>query len=500
MNALKLLLLTLFMIIPISNGSGGGDKSSSSIEGLWITTEETSSRFLSGTQKILLRIHTDSNKKWTVRGVFLWNGDYQSEWKLVNMHYDTISHRITILDEDSDTLKCIMDAKNDRLIGAVYLQSKTKNSLNFLRASNNLESRLFHPRLPDIHGNIYCGYNNPEQLDDGIETTSIYDENIDTLSVIKLIKDIINQKYGRMESILILKDNKLILEEYFYGYHRAHLHKIYSCTKSITSLLFGMVLERNKQIDLNQSIFSFFSEYDSLKTSAKERITLKHILTMTSGLQWHEYPKEMYELSDRIKYVLSRPIEAKPGKKFLYNSGGSIVIGGVITSFVGKQVKAFADKFLFGPLGITNYVWKTYKNGDLEYWNGLQLLPRDMAKIGLLVLNDGRWQNKQIVSKEWIRESTRPHVRESDYFNYGYQWWHRSQHNHQWWKEPHSASSEEHDMVIALAWGGQYIMVIKDLNLVVVTTASDYDDGNKARSKFPMVIEEIVPIFEDARL
>ena len=123
-----------------------------------------------------------------------------------------------------------------------------------------------------------------------------------------------------------------------------------------------------------------------------------------------------------------------------------------------------------------------------------------MAKIGLLVLNDGIWGNQQLVSKEWIRESTKPQVPESKFFDYGYQWWHRSRNTLQWWKEPNSVSQEEHDLVTALGHGGQYIMIIRDLNLVIVTTASDFENGKLARSKIPMVIEEIIPIFEGKSL
>ena len=117
-----------------------------------------------------------------------------------------------------------------------------------------------------------------------------------------------------------------------------------------------------------------------------------------------------------------------------------------------------------------------------------------MAKIGLLVLNDGKWQNKQLVSKEWIFESTKPHVPESEFFDYGYHWWHRSDHNKSWWDRPERGFQKEHDMTIALGFGGQYIMIIRDLNMVVVTTSSDYGDGHTARKKVPMVIDEIVPL------
>lgn len=119
-----------------------------------------------------------------------------------------------------------------------------------------------------------------------------------------------------------------------------------------------------------------------------------------------------------------------------------------------------------------------------------------MAKIGQLVLNKGSWGDQQLVPKEWIRESTRVQVQESEFFDYGYHWWQRSASNKAWWEVHERGSNEEHEIIIALGFGGQYIMIIRDLNMVVVTTASDYANGHMARSKIPMVIEKLIPLFE----
>ena len=219
---------------------------------------------------------------------------------------------------------------------------------------------------------------------------------------------------------------------------------------------------------------------------------MEHALTITTGFQWNEFPKEMYETDDWYQYIISRPMNSNPGEEFHYNSGCTILLGGVISFLVGKNANVYAEEVLFGPLGISEYFWETHPNGTPQCGGGLQMLPRDMAKIGLLLLNDGRWNKKQIVSKEWILQSTKPRVEESEFFDYGYQWWYRSKNNLQWWVEPQITSEKEHDMILALGWGGQFIIVVKDLNLVVITTASDYDNG-KANRKIPMVIEEIIP-------
>jgi len=515
MKTLKQILVVLFTVILLTGCYSSSDITTDdvvsqqagdyvSIEGLWISTPETSYKSSSGTQSIVIHIRRDNSGELTARGDFLWNGNYQKEWRLVDFKYDKLSRGITIIDEDGNTFKGIMDNKNRLITGETLVKDSenniTKNSLNFVRANKDLNVTLFHPRIPNSDGNIAYSYQKPEQLKDGIKTASISDAGVESAPIIRIMKEIINQKYGRIESLLILKNNKLIVEEYFFGYDRTCLHGILSCTKSITSLLLGIALERHKDIKVDQPIFDFFPEYDDLKTEEKEQITLRHALTMTAGFQWNEFPKEMDKTDDWLRYILSRPMEAKPGKKFLYNSGCSILLGGIINFLEGKHAHVYAEEFLFGPLGISEYTWETHQNGMPQCGGGLSLLPRDMAKIGLLVLNDGKWLNKQVVSKEWIRESTRPHVPESKFFDYGYQWWHRSKKNKPWWKKSNNGVTDENDMIVALGYGGQYIMVIRDLNMVVVTTTSDYDNGKKARSKIPMVIEEVVPIFTGARL
>jgi len=386
-----------------------------------------------------------------------------------------------------------MDSKNTCITGTMHTGNMEENSLVFVQAEGDLEERLSYPRKPGKNGEITYSYREPEQLDDGLETASIIDSGIDLAAVIGLVKKIIKLEYGRMESLLVLKDNKLIIEEYFYTYYREKLHHIHSCTKSITSILLGIAFEQHKNIQVHQSLFSFFPEYSSLETPEKKQITLEHALTMTAGFEWDEVPEEMWEADDWIDFILSRPMDSAPGETFIYSSGCSILLGGVISYLVGKNAVAYAEEVLFGPLGISGFTWRTHPDGTAQCGGGLFMLPRDMAKIGLLLLNDGTWDNRQIVSNEWLLHSTKPRVDQSEFFDYGYQWWLRSKNKKQWWVEPQTASETEHDMIVALGHGGQFIIVVKDLGLVVITTASDFEN-DMALSKVPMVIEEIIPM------
>ncbi len=494
MNKLKVFSALILIVISFNNCSN--KDTTTDMEGLWVSNKESSHLFAPGAQEVALQIRRDSTELLSARGFFINNGEFKYEWEFTQVQYDSNAKRISILDSDSDTLILSLGAENEVLEGAIHLQDKTKKPIGFVRADKNLEIRLFHPRIPDESGEYTYSYNKPEQIHDGLKTESVYNYSTDSSLISNLMKDIIDQKHGSIKSLLILKNNKLLLEEYFYGYSRDELQQNRSCTKSVTSILLGIALDRHKDVNINQPIFTFFPDYDSLKTEGREKITLKHVLTMTSGFQWDDIPGEMFEADDCFQFILSRPLETEPGEKFNYNSGCSILLGGVISYLEHMKTQVFAENFLFTPLGITEYIWETHKDGTLQCGSGLSLRPRDMAKIGLLVLNDGVWQNKQLVSKEWIRESTKPHVHESKFFNYGYQWWHHSRNTLQWWKEPNTVSPEEHDLITAMGHGGQYIMIIRDLNLVVVTTASDFENGKLARSKIPMVIEEIIPMFE----
>jgi CubicO group peptidase (beta-lactamase class C family) len=493
----RLILYTALAIICISSNFCSKKDANTLIEGLWITTEESSQLFAPGAHEAAIMISRDSSGAHSARGFFLYNNEFKFEWEFAHTKYDGKAKQISILDADSDTLIFTLDTENEMLKGAIHLQDNTQESLELIRADKDLETRLFHPRMPDENGQISYCYSQPEQDDDGLKTESIFRYTSDSSSISKLVKEVIDQKYGRMKSLLILKNNKLVLEEYFYGYKRNELQQNRSCSKSVTSILLGIALDRQNVVDTGKSIFDFFPAYASLKNDGRENITLEHVLTMMAGFEWNDIPPEMFHADDCFQYILSRPLEAEPGEKFIYNSGCTILLGGVVNFLEAMKTEVFAEDFLFTPLAITDYIWETHIDGTLLCGSGLSLRPRDMAKIGLLVLNEGKWQNKQIAPQEWIRMSTEPHVRESPFFNYGYQWWHHSRNTLQWWKEPHTTSPEEHDLVTAMGHGGQYIMVIRDLNLVIVTTASDFEDGRLARSKIPMVIEEIIPIFED---
>ena len=284
-------------------------------------------------------------------------------------------------------------------------------------------------------------------------------------------------------SFLVLRNGYLVVEEYYqtdnHIYSKDCKHYIYSCTKSITSLLVGIAIEQGYIDSVHQTVLSFFPDRNiSNVDTRKETMTLEHLLTMTSGMNWVEWnthqsdPKNsvnqmMYRSSDWVQYVLDRPMDFDPGEVFNYNSGGSHLLSAIIQKATGRTSLSFAQEYLFDPLNITldDIVWHHDPSGIVSGHTGLYITPQDMAKIGYLYLKNGTWpfNGEQIVSAEWIAKATRynPHFGSNDL--YGYQVW--------------FTSFTDCDIKSYFAWGynTQKIYIIPELDLVVVYTSDGMD-------------------------
>ena len=248
-----------------------------------------------------------------------------------------------------------------------------------------------------------------------------------------------------------------------------------SASKSVASLAVGIAIDRGLIRSVNEPIFSFFPELSDLRSPEKDRIQLVHALTMSMGLKWVEATRatgddnndeaRMHMASDPCRYVLGLPVTAPAGQEFFYNTGALTLVSAIIHKATGRPLDEFAREALFEPLGITEFEWTRVK-GDTDAGGGLRLRPRDMAKIGQLVLAGGRWNDRQIVSKAWIETSTAPKLKATDDQYYGYLWWlGRSRLNE---REVH--------WVGALGRGGQSIRIVPELDLVVAVTAGYYQD------------------------
>ena len=294
---------------------------------------------------------------------------------------------------------------------------------------------------------------------------------------------------ANVHSLLVTRGEKLLVERYFTGsdeimnrreknvVHDADtLHDMKSVSKSVASLVFGIAVDRGLIGSLDQPILNFFPELSDLRSPEKDRLTLAHALTMTMGLKWEEATPatgdedndeaRMNRARDGCRFVLgSLPVTDPAGQKFFYNTGALKLTSAIVRKATGHPLDELARTALFEPLGITPVEWERRK-GDTDTGGGLRLRPRDMVKIGQLVLNGGNWNGRQIVSKAWIDASMAPHTKASARYDYGYLWWlGRSPHN-----------GREIRVLAALGRGGQSIRIVPELDLVVAVTAGYYQD------------------------
>jgi len=331
-----------------------------------------------------------------------------------------------------------------------------------------------------------CGV--PIARDDGWPVASINEDKlIDRAAQCRMADRLAASSDANVHAVLVARGGKLVFERYFRGSDEINgrrvenvtfdadtLHNIKSVSKSVASLAVGIAIDRGLIRSINEPIFGFFPELSDLRTPEKERIRLLHVLTMSMGLKWVEaIPSNednndevrMHMAPDPCRYVLGLPVTAPAGQEFFYNTGALTLVSAIIRKATGRPLDEFARETLFEPMGITDFEWTRVK-GDTDAGGGLRLRPRDMAKIGQLVLAGGRWNDRQIVSKAWIDVSMTPRLEATGPYFYGYLWWlGRSLHD-----------GREVHWTAALGRGGQSIRIVQDLDLVVVVTAGYYQD------------------------
>lgn len=300
----------------------------------------------------------------------------------------------------------------------------------------------------------------PEQLNDGWELSTPEAEGFDRSELNAVYQRLFSEDfYPTARSLLIIRNGKLVAEAYCKDKaDRDQFHALQSATKSITSIIMGIAVGQNLIDSLNMPIYHFIPEYFD-DNPQKRDITLYHALTMQTGLAFvnDDHTNALYNYQgSSLKYVLSKNMRFAPGTSYYYNDGDPQLISGVIQAVSGMTMEQFAQKNLFQPLGIQNYNWEKHADGSTFGAVALWLTPRDMAKIGKLMAQDGTWENKQILSPEWVEESTRIHANT----NYGY-YWYNYEGEHTFW---------------AQGRGGQIIYVNQNENAVIVLTTDSFSD------------------------
>lgn len=355
---------------------------------------------------------------------------------------------------------------------------------------------------------------------------------MDPVPVGRAVDGIGKGKYGEIHSLLIYKDSKLVVEEYFVGHDyqwdgpdfQGALvewgwdteHNIHSAGKSITSACVGIAVDRGFIESVDQSIFDYLPRHQHLKTDGKRQITIEHLLTMTSGLEWDEwrtsYSDERNDVialwmdcEDPVACILAKPLISEPGTDFTYSGGNSILLGEIVRSATNLDIEAFAGEYLFSPMGIDPPEWGWIGDSGVVYAAGDQrLTSREMIKFGVAYLNGGVWNGQRILSEGWIGRSAASYAGPNNsWFNYflrsippGDNTWGQRGYSYAWWTHEYSHSGSRFPAFWAFGWGGQRIVVFPDQSAVVVLTGGSYVSKDHTAT----ILEEFVlPAFRASR-
>ena len=347
---------------------------------------------------------------------------------------------------------------------------------------------------------------------------------LDSKILRNLHKEFEELKHGYINSFIVIKGNAIIFEEYYdidyaeltkdkkneqirileknYGVHAnpmynyfnpewhpyykdTDLHTIQSVTKSVTSALFGIAIDKGYIPNIDSKIVDFFPDYASkFKDKKKQSITIRNLLIMSSGMKWdestHAYTDPRNDAANMensefwLEYILSASMDTEPGDEFNYNSGITILLSQILEQATGESVEIFAKKYLFNPLGIDTFFWKEIPDGLTDTESGLYISARDFAKIGLLFANKGQWMDKEIISQNWINAIMAPAILTNypDTY-YGFQWWLYS-----------DADEKEIWMQAGIGYGGQHILIIPKHDLLLIYNGWNIFDITRPSSEY----------------
>lgn len=264
-------------------------------------------------------------------------------------------------------------------------------------------------------------------------------------------------------SLLVVRADALVFERYYHGSDASHSNNVHSASKSILSALLGIALADGSIDSLDAPLADYLPEYVPAG-SANAAITLRHVVTMSSGLAWTEDDTEssIEPSDDWVGAILGQPLIVTPGADFNYSSGMSHVLSAVLTRATGSSTCAYAHEKLLGPLGITAEHWGRDPDGLFSGGYNLYMTPRELARFGLLYLRDGDWDGRQLVPAGWVQQSIEPQLPADDGYDYGYYWW--------------LMRGGDQDVAIAWGFGGQFVYLVPALDLMVVMTADTASD------------------------
>ena len=275
------------------------------------------------------------------------------------------------------------------------------------------------------------------------------------------------EELGFIDALLVIRNGKLVAEDYYNGYDVNKPHQIWSCTKSFVSALVGIAVDAGLIESVDKKIMDYFPEYAYSEMDSRfYDVTIEHLLKMSMGIDNEENNLiPVVQTNDWIYQTFRLPLLSDPGQKFRYNSLETHLLSVILTKVSGKSAREFAHEYLTGPMGIEIADWKADPKGYNTGGYDIYMKPRDMAFLGYIYLNGGKLKNTQIVSEEWVVESLT-----KTWSNNGIQWGPLTDYNYGylWWL----GKINGHNMFMAMGMGGQFIINFPDLDLIVVTTTN----------------------------
>jgi CubicO group peptidase (beta-lactamase class C family) len=364
-----------------------------------------------------------------------------------------------------------------------------KNSFKLLNNKIVFPKTMWYA-IPNVKADYKYSYKEPTDDKDSLPTGNVVNTNLNKVLLGEMIEKIAGGTYKNIHSILIMKDGKLVFEEYFYEHNKNKLHEMRSATKSYISALTGIAIEKGFIKSVDENVLAYFPEY-TIKNDieAKKKISIKNLLTNQSGFDCDTYNSNAvgnesvmsYE-KDWIQYSLNMPMADSAGGKGQYCSSNPILMGRIIEKATKMSLPDFAKQTLFKGIGITDFVWNFNPDpSSAETFCQVNLRSRDMAKFGQLYLNKGFWNGKQVISKNWVDQSLSNHSKVAG-LDYGYLWW--------------TKGLDVNGTIVygklAQGNGGQKIYLYEEQNLVVVVTAGHY---NMQSPVHEIVAKYILPSF-----
>ena len=358
-----------------------------------------------------------------------------------------------------------LSVDRSRIDGELEMGGGRREDLDLVRAGLDAVPAI-SPRAP---GAPPWAYRRPEATGDGWTTADAAEAGLDVGALRSLVGDVASGEAGLVHSLLLVRGDKLVLEEYFHGFTRDDLHQINSCTKSVASLLVGIALERGELAGVQTTLLELFPELRPVAAAGVDGLTVEHLLTMTSGV---EPPRGGRPPAGPalVRAALTVPPAAAPGARWRYSDMDADLLAAVLQRCTGVQADAYAARHLFAPLGIVSWDWEGGRtDGYPRLYGTLRLRTRDLAKLGSLILSGGRWKDRQVVPEAWVRKATRERI-ETQGGGFGYMWW----------REPAPASLPR-GVISARGVGSQRVFVAPDLDLVAVVTGGNTFNGLEGR-------------------